>query len=361
MTSVKGPSEKAKNSGYVMNSKLLYLRSSVINVSGRDGCRRRRRAISKVVKISRGISLLTDNHGQSSSSEWSASRRTRPIELARRPVVKSVPNERGNAISAPVRGLAGEEEKQLTLDCEYFTLKPLYQKLPSCPELNLGVKSAARSSFVSPLENSSEQKTSPASLRDRPESTQSYSSHTFQSDWSDDIQCTEEDDDTLPPYYKMIPQMFYRFAGISQYSNSNQLQSRNDFKQLITCLGLEQFFEDFLEWFPKPQVIKTNLGYITFDMFCDLFSCKFAQTILESRWQYETLSSAIITMKCLDKNKSNRIEFPQFLRLYRALYGKELTVEKVSTEFNKYDLDGVGLLTIVHIFNFCSEEDLDLE
>lgn len=355
MTSVKGSSEKAKK--YAMNSKLLFLRSSVMNISRRDCGRRRRRAPSRVVKISRGISLSTDINEQSFSSE-SASRRTRPIELAKRTIRKSWPNVRCNAISAPVRGL-GEEKQIVSLDCEYFTLKPLYHNLPSCPELNLGIESAARSSFVSPLENSSKQKTSLASSH--PESTQSYSSLTLQSDWSDDIQCTEEDDDTLPPYYKMVPQMFYRFAGISQYSNSSQLQSRNDFKQLIECLGLEQFLEDFLLWFPKPKMIKTNLGYITFDMFCDLFSCKFAQTILESRWQYETLCSAIITMKCLDKNKSNRIELPQFSRLYRALYGKELKVGKVRDIFNKYDLDGIGLLTIVNMFNFCSEEDLDLE
>jgi len=357
MTSVKGPSEKAKNSSYAMNSKLQYLRSSLINV--RDDGRRRRRATSRVVRISRGISLATDNNEQSMSSEWSVSRRIRPSGLAERPVMKSLPIERCGAISAPVRGLPGEV-KQISLDCEYFTLKPLYRHLPSCPDLTPGIKAAARSSFVSPLENS-DQKTIPASSRQRPESSQSYSSVTLQSDWSDDIQCTEEDDDTLPPYHKMIPQMFYRFAGISQYSNSNQLQSSNDFKLLITCLGLEQFFEDFLVWFPKPKLVKTNHGYITFDMFCDLFTGKFAQTILESRWQYETLCSAIITMKCLDKNKSNRVEFPQFLRLYRALYGRDLTTEKVSTVFNKYDLDGVGLLTILNIFNFCSDEDLDLE
>lgn len=180
-------------------------------------------------------------------------------------------------------------------------------------------------------------------------------------EWSDAIVCTEEDDDTLPPYYQIVPQMFYRFAGISHYSNSNQLQSKDDFKTLMECLGMEEFLEAFLIWFPKPKLIKTNLGYITFNMFCDVFSCKFAQTILEGRWQYETLCSAIMTMKCLDKKKMNRIEFPQFLKLYRALHDSHIAVEKVNTVFNNYDLDGVGLLTIANIFKFCSEEDPNLE
>jgi len=360
MNNVPGPSEKAKGLRYPRNSKLLCLRSSFINRSGSNGGRRRRRATSKVVRISRDISLTADINGPSIPADWSPFRRLPLNELAPSCIMRSLPDLRCSAASAPVRGLACEE-KQSPEDCEYFTLKPLYHNLPSCPDLRLGNKSAARSSFKSRLKNSSKEKVCRPLDEQPPESTQSYSSLTLQSDWSDDIQCTEEDDDTLPPYYKILPQMFYRFAGISQYSNSSQLQSRNDFKQLITCLGMEPFLEDFLVWFPKPKLVKTNLGYITFDMFCDLFSCKFAQTILESRWQYETLCSAIMTMKCLEKNKVNRIEFPQFLRLYRGLYGKDQSIEKVSTVFNKYDLDGVGLLTIVNIFNFCSEEDLNLE
>merc|ERR1719285_312374 len=124
---------------------------------------------------------------------------------------------------------------------------------------------------------------------------------------------------------------------------------------------MEQFLEDFLVWFPKPKSVQTNLGYIAFDMFCDVFSSKFAQTVLEAQMQYEILCSAILTMKFLDQKKLNRIEFSQFLTLYRSLHDDDVPVERVKKVFNKYDLDGIGLLNIANLFNFCCEEDQFLE
>jgi len=65
-------------------------------------------------------------------------------------------------------------------------------------------------------------------------------------------------------------------------------------------------------------------------------------------------------MNCLDKKRLNRIDFPQFLRLYRGLYDSKLPVGSVLSTFNKYD-NGSGMLTIVDIFKFCCDEDRDLE
>jgi len=187
--------------------------------------------------------------------------------------------------------------------------------------------------------------------------TSSFHEADMKVECSMDIACTDEDDETLPPYYQIVPQMFYRFAGISQYSNSTTLLSRGDFEKLLKCLEMENLLEEFLVWFPKPKLVKPGCGYISLDMFCELFSCKFAQTILENRWQYETLCSAILTMKCLDKHKLNRIEFVQFLQLYRSLYGNDTKEKDVRRVFNKYDLDGIGQLNIVNIFKFCNDEE----
>jgi len=172
-----------------------------------------------------------------------------------------------------------------------------------------------------------------------------------------DIRSTEEDDNTLPPYYQIVPEMFFKFAGISPYSDSNLLQSKNDFNELLKCLGLESLREEFLLWFPEPKLVKAGKGYITFDMFCDMFSCKFAQTILEAKWQYETLCSAILTMKCLDKDKVNRIRFQQFYELCNSLYDGAKSRDDIEKLFKKYDTDGVGLLTVVNIYNFCCDEE----
>jgi len=176
-----------------------------------------------------------------------------------------------------------------------------------------------------------------------------------------DIVLSDADDETLPPYYQIVPEMFYKFAGISEYSNSTTLQSGGDFEKLLKCLAMESLLEDFLVWFPKPKLVKPGRGYISFDMFCELFACKFAQTILEAQWQYEILCSAILTMKCLDKNKLNRISFMQFLQLYRSLHGNDIKVKDVKTVFENYDTGGIGQLTIVNIFKFCADEEDDGE
>jgi len=172
-----------------------------------------------------------------------------------------------------------------------------------------------------------------------------------------DIVITDADDDTLPPYFQIVPEMFYRFAGISEYSDSTTLQSREDFEKLLKCLAMDSFSEEFLVWFPKPKLVKPGRGYISIDMFCELFSCKFAQTILEARWQYEILCSAILTMKCLDTSRLNRITFMQFSQLYRSLNDKEIEDKDVRIVFEKYDTDGIGQLNIVNIFKFCADED----
>jgi len=361
MTSDKGPFWKANSTGHAMNPNILYLRKSTMDSFGCESPRRRRRFPSRVVSSSRAVFLSIDEV-PSITSDFSTSQVLQPKESEAGSWRKANAILRHSAASAPARGV-DVDEKQFSLDCEYFTLKPLCNRLPSCPELDGELEYVTRRSVVLPTKNPSKERVYNSPSKQRLDSFQTCSSlrYSSQTEWLDDTVCTQEDVDTLPPYYKIIPQMFYRFAGISPYSNSNLLQSREDFKQLMTCLGLEHFFEEFLSWFPKPKLIKTNQGYITFDMFCDLFCCKFAQTVLEVRQEYETLCSAIMTMKCLDKKKLNRIEFQEFAELYRALYEIDISTEKVNSVFNKYDLDGIGLLTIVNIFNFCSEEDTDME
>jgi len=349
------PSGKVERKEQAMNSNILYLRTSTLNLTEGDSRRRKRRVTSRIVRCSRDISLSIDFEG-SVTSECSASPMWRSKDLGEQNITKAKQVARYSAVSAPIHRSIQIEEKQSSLDCEYFTLKPIYPHLPSCPDLSVPMKSATRSSLQHNIETFSKQLRS-LSLPKPRESVQTYSSNSV---WSDDMLCTAEDDDTLPPYYQIVPQMFYRFAGISHYSNSNQLQSKNDFEQLMNCLGMEEFLDAFLIWFPKPKLVKTNFGYITLNMFCDVFGCKFAQTILEARWEYETLCTAIMTMKCLDKKKLNRIEFHQFSKLYRALHERDVSVEKVTNVFNRYDLDGIGLLTIANIFKFCCEEDVDL-
>jgi hypothetical protein len=355
MINTKERSQKAKGSGYAMNSKVL--RTCSINLSDGGSRRRRRRFPSRVVRTSRDLSLLSDYEGTSISPNMSSSRFCQSKESVEQYIPNVKPNVRYSAAFVPPQRLE-VDEKQSNIDCEYFTLKPVFRHLPSCPDLSWNLKAATRTAILLPRESRLKQR---VSFSPRKQVFGSFVSSTSRTGWSNGMTSMEDDDDILPPYHKMVPQMFYRFAGISPFSNSNQLQSRADFKQLMTCLDMQQFFEDCLTLFPKPKLNKTNLGYITFDMFYDLFSCKFAQIILEVRWQYETLCSAILTMECLDKKKLNRIGFPQFLRLYRALYGSDISVEKVNSEFNKYDLDNIGFLTIVNIFNFCVEEDLDID
>jgi len=196
-------------------------------------------------------------------------------------------------------------------------------------------------------------------LEDLPEYEMSYDQVDYKHEYSQDmaIVCTEEDETTLPPYHRIVPELFYKFAGISDYANSTQLQSQEDFEKLLTCIGLERYLNDFLVWYPRPGLVETGKGYIDFNMHCDLFSCKFAQSVLESQWEYETLCTAILTMKNLDKNHTNRVSFPQFLVLYRSLRDDDMTEDDVMKVFKKYDSNGIGLMNIVDLFNFCRDEE----
>jgi len=196
-------------------------------------------------------------------------------------------------------------------------------------------------------------------LEDLPEYEMSSDQGDYKQEYSDDmaIVCTEEDENTLPPYHRIVPELFYKFAGISNYADSTQLQSQEDFEKLLTCIGLERYLNDFLVWYPRPALVKTGKGYIDFNMHCDLFSCKFAQSVLEAQWEYEILCTAILTLKNLDKSQTNRLSFPQFQVLYRSLRDDDMTEDDVRNVFEKYDSNGIGLLTIVDLFNFCRDEE----
>jgi len=173
----------------------------------------------------------------------------------------------------------------------------------------------------------------------------------------DDELGSEEEKHLLPHYFDMVPQMFYRFAGISQYSNSNTKMSKKDFDKLLKCLSLDHLFIEFLDVMPTFTENSVGDGIITIDMFSDLFSTDFAQVLIESRLEYESLCSALLTMKCLDTGGLNRILFEQFKILYESLHGKNVSKVEAKAKFDHYDTDGIGFLTIVGIFMFCLDEE----
>jgi len=353
----------ALNTNYRRNSNLLYLRSETLSISGERPIRRKRRAKSIIVSRLRNLSAL-DNELPISCTRVSRSSGSSLIKDSMdnkenkgtsdgsdeetRPVVRS--------ISSPLR-LIWDKEKVRSpmspLTCEYFTLMPVVKHPSTCLKTeSFKLNEIGRSYWTqNKPDQSTKQRVHAVSYN-----SQLENSVTSQTDHIPECSISSDEDDTLPPYFKILPQMFFRFAGISPYSDSIIRQSRQDFTQFLKCLGLLSFVESFLHWFPKPKLVKVGKGYITFDMFCDVFSCKFAKTILETRWEYEALCSAILTMNYLDKQNTNRITFDQFSCLCRSLYG-DYDKSKISNVFNKYDTNGVGLLTIVDIFNFCCDEE----
>jgi len=371
-----------RSAEYFVNSNSFKISNNTLS-SIEEPRRKKRKVKSRVVNHSRTVSISFLNE-QLSTPKRKSIRIPKKIEKgvseskATTWNNMSVPRRdaQWSTLSAPaLREDNRLERKQSIEDCDFFTLDPILPYMHSCPNLMVeyagdgarDTNSDDRGSYSlndsEELHNQTTMSTNFTWNQQRFDSLDPFNEVSTVDEYSENplaIQCTEEDYDTLPPYYQMIPQMFYRFAGISKYSNSNQLQSREDFEKLIKCLGMEPFLEDFLAWFPRPKLIKTGNGYISFEMFGDLFSCKFAQSILEGRWQYETLCSAILTMKCLEKNNCNRIEFEEFLRLYRSLNGSNVRATYVRNIFNKYDSDGIGFLTVVDIFNFCTDEEMGL-
>jgi len=373
----KAAAEYSKNS----NSNLQFHKSSAGHLSVAEPQRRRRRKKSRVINRSRSISLMLAEQGASFSDLSRTIIETQKAELPKKQgyddlstiVIDDYIKDRkfSSSVSASVpRRSSNEVEEKRGSDRSRGTIllnsKPLPDHMmkptsgrPSDASINLNWSEQIRRR----ADGSNFSDNVPRSEFDILEAS-SYYDLDCKLDFSQDgmdFVVTDADDETLPPYFQIVPQMFYRFAGISEYSDSTTMQSRGDFEKLLKCLDLDTLLEEFLVWFPKPKLAKPGCGYISLDMFCELFKCKFAQTILEARWQYETLCSAILTMKCLDKHKVNRIEFVQFLHLYRSLYGNDVQDKDVRTVFEKYDTDGIGQLHIVNIFKFCSDEEDDGE
>lgn len=370
----KAPAEYSRNS----NANARYHLATVGHLSFAEPQRRRRRKKSRIVNSSRSVaskfadqresfSDLPDEKGTQKTEQPEKAEYHDLSQIVIDDYIESRKFSRSISASAPVINFNEVEEKLVNARDSGTTLSnsqafPEHRmkktaQHPSCSSINLDFaeKGCRRvdGSYLSEIVHRSE--------LDVLETSSYYEQDSKLELSVTDIVVTDADDETLPPYYQIVPEMFYRFAGISEYSDSTTLQSRGDFNKLLKCLAMDSLLDEFLVWFPKPKLVKPGRGYISLDMFCELFSCKFAQTILESRWQYETLCSAILTMKCLDKSRQNRVTFTQFSQLYRSLNGDDVETEDIRTVFEKYDTDGIGQLTIVNIFDFCADEEEDGE
>lgn len=369
----KAAAEKRKTS--VAN--LKYHMASVGHLTLAEPQRRRRRKRSRIVNRSRNVALMIADQG-ASFSDLLNDKGTQKTEIPKKhgyndlstividDYIESRKYSRSISASAPVINFGELEEKlasardsrdsgtTLSNSQALFEHRAKQTKHPSSSSINLNFAEQV----CRRIDGSNLTEIVQRSELDILET--SYYDLESKHDLSvTDIVITDADDDTLPPYIQIVPEMFYKFAGISEYSDSNTLQSRGDFEKLLKCLAMDSLLEEFLVWFPKPKLVKPGRGYISADMFCELFHCKFAQTILEARWQYEILCSAILTMKCLDTSRLNRISFMQFSRLYRSLNDNDMEDKDVRTVFEKYDTDGIGQLNIVNIFKFCVDEEED--
>jgi hypothetical protein len=369
---LKGAAEYSRNSNA---TSLKYLKPLSMHLSEAEPQRRRRRKKSRIVNSSRNVLVMLNEQGVT-FSEIAKSEGPQKTELPSNNksyddlstifLDDCLENAKYSSFSLNRKDSNGAQEK-LVNKCANGSILPYLQETRGIGQTRSG--SQRQSDCSINLNFSGRRKRNDSNFSENaPRSefdvleTSSYYDLDSKLEYSQDgteIVCTDQDEETLPPYHQIVPEMFYRFAGISQYSDSTTKQSKGDFEKLLKCLAMESLLEEFLVWFPKPKLIKPGNGYISFDMFREIFFCKFAQTILEARWQYETLCTAILTMKCLDKHKLNRIEFVQFLQLYQSLYGNEVKVKDVRTVFDKYDADGIGQLTIFDMFNFCADEDAD--
>jgi len=265
--SIKIPSHIAVDN----NNQNKILSSTMVRLSDVDAPMSRR-VKSRILRISRQILSPTDI-SESDIFDWTSSPMpTREMNLASD--LASFPDGYVRSRRMQVDGGHEEDQKQ-TQECEYFSLRPVDTHRASSADLDEELEYGNGSCSLS--------------LTDKHEresigiSQASSGSVETCSDRSEEVFHIEDTSDILPPYHEMIWQMFYRFCGISPCSTSRQLQSRDDFEQLLKCLGMEDFFGDFVVWFPKPTTMENNRGYISLKMFFDLFSGKFAQTILEKQ------------------------------------------------------------------------------
>jgi len=154
-------------------------------------------------------------------------------------------------------------------------------------------------------------------------------------------------------YEDVLRSAFYRFAGVSPYSNSNLKMSKADLDMLLVCLNLQQHCNRLYD-----NLATDRHGLFSIEDFMDFFLNSETFSLISTTTEYKFLVVTLMTMKNIDPSYSKRISNEDFHSLLETFIDDQDEAEEI---FQKYDTDGTGLLHVANLFcfliDFCVLED----
>jgi len=154
-------------------------------------------------------------------------------------------------------------------------------------------------------------------------------------------------------YEDVLRSAFYRFAGVSPYSNTNLKMSKADLDMLLVCLNLQQHCDRLYD-----SLATDRHGLFSIEDFMDCFLNPDTFSFITTTTEYQFLVVTLMTMKNIDPSYSKRISNEDFHSLLEAFIDDRDEAEEI---FQKYDTDGTGLLHVANLFcflrDFCVLED----
>merc|ERR1711879_147403 len=151
-------------------------------------------------------------------------------------------------------------------------------------------------------------------------------------------------------YRDVLREAFYRFAGVSPYSNSNLRMTKGDLQMFLQCLELEKHLESIFNNMETDKKLSFSIAEFM-DYFLE------SEDLLVGQKGYDYLGVTLQTMKNMDPNYKNRVNFEMFLDMVSVFFDEE----EARVIFDDFDTDKIGLLHVANMFNFfknyCALED----
>jgi len=146
------------------------------------------------------------------------------------------------------------------------------------------------------------------------------------------------------PYKDVLRCAFYRFAGVSPYSDTNLRMSKPDLSILLECLGLERYCDNLYS-----SLGTDSDGLFAIGDFMDVFLNSETCSLITSSINYKFLVVTLITMKNFDPSYSKRVGYEDFLEMLSGFFTEDDDPQSI---FIEYDTDGVGFLHVANLFCF---------
>lgn len=145
-------------------------------------------------------------------------------------------------------------------------------------------------------------------------------------------------------YKDVLRCSFYRFAGVSPYSNTNLRMSKADLDIFLECLDLKKHCDSLY------SSVETDAnGLFSIGDFMDVFLNGDTCNLITATTNYKFLVVTLMSMKNIDPSYSKRIGYLDFITMLSDFFTENDEPEEI---FAEYDTDGVGFMHVANLFCF---------